>query len=89
MGELFTENLFGITATCFIIGVLLKRSSKISNETIPAICGICGGVLAIILYIVILDSDTSYLFKAIGEGILAGLSATGVKELTKSMKIKL
>lgn len=74
-----------IVIICYLIGAGCKACKKIkNNDIIPIICGVAGGVLGIIAYVCKVPTfPAEDVLMAIAIGIISGLSATGVKELTK------
>lgn len=74
-----------IVVICYLIGAGCKASKKIkNNDIIPIICGVAGGVLGVVAYVCKVPTfPAEDVLMAVAIGIISGLSATGVKELTK------
>lgn len=77
-----------IIVLCFLIGAGLKASKKVkNNDIIPVCCGVAGAVIGVIAYAFKMPSfpGTDPLVSA-AIGAISGLSATGIKEVTKLFK---
>lgn len=74
--------VFSITVICYLFGLGLK-SSKISDEKIPVLIGIAGGILGIIGNYLIPDFPATNILDAIAYGILSALSSVGVNQIFK------
>ena len=72
-----------ITVICYLVGLIVK-SSGLDNKYIPAIVGLCGGVLG--LYTGLQDFPATDPLTAVAVGIVSGLAATGVNQAIKQMK---
>lgn len=74
-----------IVIICYLIGAGCKASKMIkNNDIIPIICGVAGGILGVVAYVCKVPTfPAEDVLMAIAIGIISGLSATGVKELTK------
>lgn len=68
-----------ITVICYLVGLIVK-SSGLDNKYIPAIVGLCGGVLGV------QDFPATDPLTAVAVGIVSGLAATGVNQAIKQMK---
>ena len=73
-----------LVVICYVIGGLVKMS-KISNEYIPFIVAIVGGIIAIPGMYIISDFPVSDVISAIAFGMVAGLASTGVNQWTKQI----
>lgn len=69
-----------ITAICFALGLGLKNISPLPNKWIPPILALCGGVLGGLFMV----NDEPLVEIALG--IMAGLSAVGIKEIGNVFK---
>ena len=75
-----------ITVICYLIGLVVKASG-LDNKYIPAIVGVCGGVLgAAALYLGVADFPATDPLTAVAVGIVSGLAATGVNQMVKQSK---
>ena len=75
-----------ITVICYLVGLIVK-SSGLDNKYIPAIVGLCGGVLGVAaLYTGLQDFPATGPLTAVAVGIVSGLAATGVNQAIKQMK---
>ena len=75
-----------ITVICYRIGLVVKASG-LDNKYIPAIVGVCGGVLgAAALYLGVADFPATDPLTAVAVGIVSGLAATGVNQMVKQSK---
>ena len=75
-----------ITVICYLIGLVVK-ASRLDNKYIPAIVGVCGGVLgAAALYLGVADFPATDPLTAVAVGIVSGLAATGVNQMVKQSK---
>ena len=68
-----------ITVICYLIGLVVKASG-LDNKYIPAIVGVCGGVLGVA------DFPATDPLTAVAVGIVSGLAATGVNQMVKQSK---
>ena len=75
-----------ITVICYLIGLVVKASG-LDNKYIPAIVGVCGGVLGVAaLYLEVADFPATDPLTAVAVGIVSGLAATGVNQMVKQSK---
>ena len=75
-----------ITVICYLIGLVVKASG-LDNKYIPAIVGVCGGVLGVAaLYLGVADFPDTDPLTAVAVGIVSGLAATGVNQMVKQSK---
>ena len=65
-----------ITVICYLVGWIVKVSG-LDNKWIPVIVGVCGGILGVVGMLVM---------TAAAVGIVSGLAATGVDQISKQMK---
>lgn len=74
-----------IIIICYLIGMTAK-ASKLDNKWIPIICGVSGGVIgALALLFGMPDFPANDYFTATAVGIMSGLTATGINQVTKQM----
>ena len=75
-----------IIVICYLIGMTAK-ASKLDNKWIPIICGVSGGVIgALALLFGMPDFPANDYFTAAAVGIMSGLTATGINQVTKQMQ---
>ena len=75
-----------ITVICYLIGLIVKASG-LGNKYIPAIVGVCGGLLgAAGLYLGLPDYPATDPLTAVAVGIVSGLAATGLNQAAKQLK---
>lgn len=72
-----------IVTICYVVGMGCKASKKISDELIPVIMALVGGILGAVGMGVIPDFPATDYITAIAVGMFNGLSATGVNQLFK------
>lgn len=72
-----------IIAICYVVGMGCKASKRISDEWIPVIMAIIGGILGAVGMEVIPDFPASDYITAVAVGMFNGLSATGVNQVIK------
>lgn len=77
-----------IVVICYLVGLGAKRCPKLSDEGIPVIVGIAGGILGAIGMFVIPDFPANDVMTAIAVGIVSGLASTGVNQIYKQFKGK-
>ena len=74
-----------ITVICYLIGLIVKASG-LDNKYIPAIVGLCGGLLGGVgLYLGLPDFPATDPLTALAVGIVSGLAATGCDQVAKQM----
>lgn len=74
-----------ITVICYLVGWIVKVSG-LDNEWIPVIVGVCGGILGVVGMLVMTDFPAADPLTAAAVGIVSGLAATGVDQISKQMK---
>lgn len=75
-----------IVVICYLVGLAVKRCPKLSDEAIPVIVGVAGGILGAIGMFVIPDFPANDIMSAIAVGIVSGLASTGVNQVYKQLK---
>lgn len=75
----------GIVVLCYLVGLGCKCSTKLKqNEIIPVIVGASGLVLGILAFVLkVPDFPASDYMNAAAVGVVSGLTATGVNQITK------
>lgn len=72
-----------IVAICYVVGMGCKASKRISDEWIPVIMAVIGGILGAVGMGVITDFPATDYITAVAVGMFNGLSATGVNQVIK------
>ena len=75
-------SVIGITVICYLVGMIAKASA-VDNKWIPVIVGVCGAILGVAGMYVIADFPAADVINALVVGIVSGLAATGVNQVTK------
>lgn len=73
-----------ITVICYLLAQGLK-ATKLDNKWLPVFCGVLGGVLGVVGYILMADFPASDYITAIAVGIVSGFAATGINQVYKQM----
>lgn len=73
-----------ITVICYLIGQIAK-ASNIDNKWIPIAVGIAGGILGVVGMHIMPDFPAHDYLTAVAVGIVSGLAATGVDQVTKQL----
>ena len=73
-----------ITVICYLIGQTVKASG-LDNKWIPIIVGAAGGALGVVGMLVIADFPANDYLTAVAVGIVSGLAATGVDQISKQI----
>ena len=76
--------VISIVVICFLIGLVVKKT-KLDDEWIPIIVGVCGGILGVVGMMVIPNYPASNVMDAIAVGIVSGLAATGTHQIYKQI----
>ena len=74
-----------ITVICYLIGMGVKASG-LDNKWIPVIMGVAGLVLGIAGMFIIPDYPAKDYITSAAVGIVSGLAATGINQITKQLK---
>lgn len=74
-----------ITVICYLIGMGVKASG-LDNKWIPVIMGVSGLVLGIVGMFIIPDYPAKDYITSAAVGIVSGLAATGINQITKQLK---
>lgn len=78
--------VLAIVVICYLVGIGAKTVSGIKDEIIPAIVGVCGGILGVVGMFVMTDFPAHDILNAIAIGIVSGLASTGVNQVWKQAK---
>ena len=73
-----------ITVIAYLIGSAVKATS-LNNRWIPSICGTVGGVLGVLAMRIMPDFPATDYITAVAVGIVSGLAATGVNQISKQL----
>lgn len=86
----FTQmgTVLAIVVIAYLIGVAAKVSKKVSDEFIPVIVGVAGGILGVVGMYVMPDFPANDILNAIAIGIVSGLASTGVNQAIKQISNK-
>lgn len=75
-----------ITVVSYLAGLAVKASPWNNNNTIPLVCGTVGGIFGVIGYFYHMENFlVSDPISAFAVGIVSGLSATGINQISKQM----
>ena len=75
-----------IVVITYLIGLGAKTNSRIKDNYIPVIVGVCGGILGIVGMKVMPDFPATDILTAIAVGVVSGLASTGVNQVYKQIK---
>lgn len=79
-----------ITVICYVIGLAAKNIEKIGDKWIPVIVGVAGAILGIAGWFTKMpDFPATDVITAMAVGIVSGLAATGVNQITKQLSREL
>ena len=73
-----------ITVICYLVGEIVKATG-IENKYIPCIVGVAGAALGIAGLFIMPDFPAADYMTAAAVGIVSGLAATGVNQITKQL----
>ena len=73
-----------ITVIAYLIGSAVKATT-LDNRWIPIICGTVGGILGILAMRIMPDFPATDYITAVAVGIVSGLAATGVNQISKQL----
>ena len=75
-----------ITVICYLVGLVVKASPFNNDKYIPIACGFVGAVLGLVaLYTGVPDFPAADPLTAVSVGIVSGLAATGINQITKQL----
>jgi len=75
-----------ITVISYLVGAAAKNM-PIDDKWIPVICGTVGALVGVIGYTISMpDFPATDIITAIAVGIVSGLAATGVNQITKQLR---
>ena len=74
-----------ITVIAYVVGLIVK-ATPLNDKWIPIICGVAGGLLGVAcLYLQIPDFPATDIINALAVGIVSGLAATGINQISKQL----
>lgn len=73
-----------ITVICYLIAQAVKATA-LDKKWLPVICGGIGAILGLTAMFVMPDCDVRDPLTAVAVGIVSGLAATGVHQITKQL----
>ncbi len=73
-----------ITVICYLIAQIVKATT-VDNKWLPIVCGIAGAVLGVVAMHIMPDFAATDYITAVAIGIVSGLAATGVHQITKQL----
>lgn len=85
IASLGIASVAAITVVCYLIGMAVKASG-LNDKWIPVIVGVSGLVLGVAGMFIIPDYPAQDYITAAAVGIVSGLAATGVNQITKQLK---
>ncbi|SBV94478.1 conserved membrane hypothetical protein [uncultured Eubacteriales bacterium] len=75
-----------ITILCYWVGLIVK-ATPLDDKYIPVVCGAAGALLGLLWFLSgFPDFPASDPITAAAVGIVSGLAATGVNQITKQLK---
>ena len=74
-----------ITIICYLVGTIVK-AGNIDNKWIPIVVGIAGAILGVVGMLYMPDFPANDILTSIAIGIVSGLAATGINQITKQLK---
>lgn len=81
--EMGFSTIPAIVVVCYLIGMAAKACKKISNEIIPIVVCVAGGILGPIALVIIPEFPAVDVLTAVAIGIVSGLSSTGANQIVK------
>lgn len=82
IASLGIASVAAITVICYLIGMAVKASG-IENKWIPVIVGVSGLVLGIAGMFIIPDYPATDYITSAAIGVVSGLAATGINQISK------
>lgn len=80
--------VLAIVVIAYMIGLAAKIIKTISDEWIPVIVGVAGGILGVVGMYVMPNFPATNILDAIAIGIVSGLASTGVNQVYKQLTTK-
>lgn len=82
--ELGIASVAAITVICYLIGTIVK-STNVNDKYIPCVVGVVGAILGVVGMKFMPDFPASDILTSVAVGIVSGLAATGVNQITKQL----
>ena len=82
--EFGIASVAGITVICYLAAQAVK-ATNLDNKWLPVICGVLGGILGVVGLYWIPEYPAQDIITAIAVGIMSGLAATGVNQVSKQL----
>ena len=73
-----------ITVICYLVGKIVKATG-LDNKFIPCIVGVAGAMLGAAGMFIMPDFPAEDYMTAVAVGIVSGLAATGIDQITKQL----
>ena len=73
-----------ITIICYLAAEAIKATS-LDNKWLPVICGVLGGALGVVGMFIMPDYPAQDYITAVSVGIVSGLAATGINQISKQL----
>lgn len=86
MNESLVITIPAIIVICYLIGVGAKAIPNISDNLIPVIVGVAGGILGVVGMFTIPEFPAKDILNAMAIGIASGFASTGCNQLVKQLK---
>lgn len=80
--------VLAIVVIAYLVGLAAKNIPSVSDNIIPVIVGVVGGILGVVGMYVIPDFPAHDILNAIAIGIVSGLASTGVNQAYKQLSSK-
>lgn len=77
-------SVVAITVICYLAAQAFKATAM-DNKWLPVICGLCGGILGVVGWRVMAGYPAEDVLTAIAVGIVSGLAATGINQISKQL----
>lgn len=75
-----------ITVVAYLAGLAVKASPWNNNQLIPLVCGSVGGLFGLLGYFIHMENFlVGDPISALAVGIVSGLSATGINQMSKQL----
>ena len=75
-----------ITAICYLVGLAVKAAPVDADRYIPIACGTFGGLLGLAsLALQVPDFPAGDPITAVAVGVVSGLAATGINQISKQI----
>lgn len=75
-----------IIVICYVVGIAAKAIPAVSDNLIPVIVSVAGGILGVVGMFTISDFPAKDVLNAVAIGIASGLASTGANQIVKQLK---